>query len=257
LSSIPFTSRFRQSGPGSTIPAAEPISKEDLGKSELEYYKAGKRTHDTARREDRAQIKTLRIALFGVIAVAGITAAMDFKMSGRQLYIPYLVQTDQRGRVINSLMVSPAADDQEDFARTKVVKEQLRNWVEDLRSVTTDPMTIRRIADNVYSMLDANGPALKSVERWMQTNDPRQRAKTVHVDAYASPPVERSATSYEVYWQEKTYDLAAGTDPIVQNYRMVIEITIRHAKDPQEIRLNPYGIWIERVSDPVKDNATQ
>ena len=159
--------------------------------------------------------------------------------------------------MLQAQILNPDQSDAANFSSQKAIKAQVTGWLQDLRSVTTDELAQKTLADHVYALMDGNGEAVGIVTNWYRSNDPVERAKTVHVEATVRNIVAQSNNSYEVYWEERETNLSDRDSGRTSRWRAVIQIAVRAPKTQADISANPYGVWIERITQPQKDNANE
>lgn len=229
------------------------IAKQQAEESQLSIYLAGKRTMDERNRRVQTQNKRLWGAFFGMGGILAVSTMANLHYSGRSQFIPYIIQTDRTGRVLNAQVLEPSQA-QQTSAYQALVSRELSSWVEDLRTVTTDPYAQQTLANRVYSRLDENGDAKKVVSDWYMANDPIERGKKYRVEVTVlSDPLPESAGVYEVYWKETQTSLADG-ERTVSHWRAVFTIAVHFSKkNPMIPNANKDGVFVEHMTTPTPD----
>lgn len=220
--------------------------------SPISIYLAGKRTLDA---RNRAVIWQRNAALglnAALMALCLIMALENMRNSSKSHLVPYIVQTDQTGRIINTEVLKDRSVE-EHFAATKTISAEVAYWIQDWRTVTTDIQAQRSLAERVFFMVADNSEAKDFLMTWFRSNNPMERAKQVHVEALVKSIVPLSANTYEVYWQESEINLASQT-PVISNWRNKVELTVNLAASEAEIHRNRFGIFIKRITEPIKDS---
>jgi type IV secretion system protein TrbF len=227
------------------------IKKEEAEQSQFEIALAGKRTLDARTRKVERENKFLWAGMLILATGTVIGAGIVFRLSGEVKYVPFVVQTDKAGRVLNTQVLNLGS--MQSLTPAKTIQQSISDWVSDWRTVTTDIYAQKTLAEKVFNQIDANGEAKHTIQAWYQAHDPVERAKTAHVEAEVRSVMPRSATSYEVYWKETETNLADGTKT-VSYWRNAITVAIAVPKSAAAIQANPLGIWFENVTEPQRDS---
>ena len=235
--------------------APQRITKQHGEESQLSIALAGKRTLDARNRKDKQLIKLLWGAVFVLGGALVFSTATNFRYSGQSQYIPYVLQTDRTGRILNAEIMKPSAV-RETTAFRSLIDRELCSWIQDWRAVTTDPYAQKTLADHVYAQLDEHGEAVNTVTEWYRAHDPIERAKQVHVEANVQSLVPQSANVYEVYWKETETNLSDRSMK-VSHWRSVLTISFSFPKSDPSGTANADGLYIETLTTPQKDSSNE
>ncbi len=116
--------------------------------------------------------------------------------------VPFIAVIDGLGRPIAS-----GTGDQTTTADERLKKAVLLQWVEQLRSVTTDGVAQRKSIDRVYSHIANNSPAMSFVSDYYRANQPFVRAQKETVSVEVRSVLPTSERTIEIEWVETTRDL--------------------------------------------------
>jgi type IV secretory pathway TrbF-like protein len=223
----------------------------EKARTQLDIYLAGQRTLDARNRTEIRQKKFLACLCGALLGINIIQAVENVRNSAKSHLIPYIVQTDQRGRIINAEILKDRSVD-ENFTATKTITAELASWVQDWRTVTVDILAQKSIADRVFSMVAEHSEGSVWLLSWFRSHDPVDRAKSVHVDASVKNILPQSLNTYEVYWEERETNLTSQTATI-SHWRSVITLSINPPKNEADVHRNRFGLYIERLTDPQKE----
>jgi len=201
-------------------------------------YLAARREWDERYGSLITRAQNWRIAAFLAMLIALVEAATLIPLATGSRVKTIVVAVDSIGRVVAS---GPA--EQTSAVDDRLKRAALFQWIQDLRMVTTDPITQRRSIDRVYAMIGNGSRAQIVVTDFYRNNTPfdRARTETVTVDVHSIVPT--SNQSYEIDWSETTRDHAgelAGT----QNWKAVLTIALNPPTDEKFARINPLGIYV-------------
>lgn len=223
----------------------------EKARSQLDLYLAGQRTLDARNRSEIRQKKFLAWVCIGLLGINGIQAVENVRNSAKSHLIPYIVQTDRQGRIINTEILQDRSID-ENFAATKTITAELAAWVQDWRAVTTDILAQKSIADRVFSMVAEHSEASVWLLGWYRAHDPVDRSRNVHVEASVRNILPQSRNTYEVYWEEHETNLSNQT-ATVSHWRSVITLSINPPKNEADVHRNRFGLYVERLTEPQKE----
>ena len=205
-------------------------------------YLAARREWDERYGNLVSRAKNWRAAAFLALGIALVEAVILVPLSSSSRVKTIVVAVDSIGRVVTSGPAEqlPTVDD-------RLKRAALFQWVQDLRMVTTDPITQRRSIDRVYSMIGSGSSAQKVITDFYRNNTPFDRAQTETVTVDVHSIVPTSARSYEVEWTETTRD-RSGEVVGKQEWKGVFTIALNPPSDEKLARVNPLGIYVVDAS---------
>jgi type IV secretion system protein TrbF len=177
-----------------------------------------------------AAILALIVALVEAIVIVGVAT--------RPRAAPYVVAVDSLGRV-----VAAGAVDRRSPVDERMKVAAMTQWVQDVRSVTSDGLAERAAIDRVYAMIGSQSAAQTLVTDYFRTNQPFERGarETVQVEVNAILP--NSPHSYEVDWTE-TQRTLDGKPISADRWRGIFTLAINPPTDEAVLRVNPFGIYV-------------
>ncbi|WP_338578698.1 VirB8/TrbF family protein (plasmid) [Brevundimonas olei] len=184
--------------------------------------------------------KMIALATTGGMVVLGGALAWNASQAS---VVPYVVQVDQMKTV---LPVGRA-----DQARTPdatIVRASLRNWIEEVRTVTPDAYAQRQHVQKAFTMLAQGTEGYQVVyESLIGPNSPFKRAakETVSVEVQSVLPV--GGDSWRIEWQEITRGRNGEVAKSVP-WSAVVSVRLQPPKDEAQILVNPLGIYITGLS---------
>jgi type IV secretory pathway TrbF-like protein len=139
-------------------------------------------------------------ALCSLVALVA-TAGMVW-LSARSHVVPFVVLVDNLGRPVAS-----GVADQTSLNDDRLKRSNIFNWVENLRTVTTDGVSQRKAIDRVYAQIASGSAAQTFVSEYYRGDPPFKRAETETVSVEVKSVLPTSDRTYEVEWVETTRDL--------------------------------------------------
>ena len=121
------------------------------------------------------------------------------------------------------------------------------DWVEDLRTVTTDGIAQRKAIDRVYAHIASGGQAQAFISEFYRADPPQKRAAAETVSVEVRSVLPTSERTFEVEWVETTRDLY-GAVKGQDHWKAAFSIAVNSPTDERMARINPLGIYITNAS---------
>ncbi len=178
------------------------------------------------------------ISLF--IALSSVAGIIHFGSKAK--YIPYVVEVNKLGEtvVIKPMEIGTVKD-------TRIIRAKVAEFINGLRVVTFDNTLQRDIVFRVYSSLRKGEPAINKVNQYYgnDNTNPFERSKEVTVAIQILSLVANTETTYQVDWNEKTYN-KTGVLTEVKTYRSLVTIYLVETTNDNvdDLIKNPLGIYI-------------
>ena len=201
-------------------------------------YLAARREWDERYGDQISRARNWRVIAVLCALLAIVLAAGLIWQSSRSRVVPFIAVIDSFGRpVVTGL------GDQTTTTDERLKKATVLEWVEELRSVTTDGIAQRKAIDRVYSHIANNSPAMAFVSDFYRTNQPFEKAKneTISVDVRSVLPT--SDRSFEVDWLESSRDLY-GAVKNEERWKGTFTIATNPPSDERVARVNPLGLYV-------------
>ncbi len=223
-----------------TIFGAKPEACASAEKERASYnpYLAARREWDERYGDQIMRARNWRTMAFLCAAVSIVLAAGLIWQSSRSRIVPFIAVVDSFGRPIVT-----GLSDQTTTADERLKKATVLEWVEELRSVTTDGVAQRKAIDRVYSHIANNSPAMTFVSDFYRANQPFERAQneTVGVDVRSVLPT--SDRTFEVDWIETSRDLY-GNVKATERWKGTFTIAVNTPTEERIARVNPLGLYV-------------
>src|SRR3954452_14584201 len=216
----------------------KPSAGRENGPSDYTPYLAARREWDERYGNQITRARNWRTMALLCSVTALIACGGMIWLAAHSRVVPFIAVVDGLGRPIAS-----GTGDQTSTADERLKKAVLLQWVEQLRTVTTDGIAQRKAIDRVYSHIANNSPAMSFVSDYYRANQPFVRAQkeTVSVEVRTVLPTTERTT--EIEWVETTRDLY-GAVKATDQWKGLFTITITPPSDERTVRVNPLGIYV-------------
>jgi len=177
--------------------------------------------------------------------VVGIVLAGGVIWSTRQSHIvPYVVEVNKLGRPM------PVTRATRETGVTKVIlTHAVGSFINDVRSLVSDPVAEQAALKKVYAHLADNSPAYLSVSSYLQARDKAVQNDSISVTVHISAILWKSENTALVQWEETAWEPSGQSAPAgrYEGY-----VTVKVIPPPSEstpgFQENPLGIYIDKIS---------
>lgn len=203
---------------------------------ETPYQRAGQ-VWDARIGAPRVQAANWRLMALGLLALSGGLAGSLAWLAAQGTVTPWVVQVDRLGQV---QAVGPASRDY--TPSDGELGTALMGFVEDVRSISSDPVVVGKAWDRVYAYVD--GDARRFVTAYANTVVQKEVGKS-QVDVEATSAERVSPETFRLAWIERHY--AQGELTSQERWSAMLTITRRKPTTPKEIKLNGMGLKVTKI----------
>lgn len=175
--------------------------------------------------------------LIALVATSGVVW-----QSAHSRVVPFVVLVDNLGRPVASGLAEPASVG-DDRLRRAVIED----WIDNVRTVTTDGITQRRAIDRVYSHIANGTNAQAFISDFYRNDPPFKRAQTETVSIEVNSVLPTSDRTFEVDWVETTRDLY-GNVKSTDHWKGSFSVAISVPTEERQARINPLGLYVTSAS---------
>jgi type IV secretion system protein TrbF len=187
----------------------------------------------------RVQARNWRLACFGALGLAGLLAGGLIWQSARGSIVPWVVEVDRLGepRAVSSAESGYTPTDPQ-------IAFHLARFIENVRSVPTDPVVLRRDWLRAYDFATDKGAL--ALNDYARSNDPFALVGKVQVAVEVSSVVRASPSSFRVAWTEKRYQ--DGSLAETARWSAILTTALQPPRTPEAVRSNPLGIFVTALN---------
>jgi type IV secretory pathway TrbF-like protein len=186
----------------------------------------------------RVQARNWRLMAFGGL---GLSTAMSGALIWQSLQshvIPYIVEVDRLGeaRAVSEAEASYRPTDPE-------IAWHLAKFVENIRSVTLDPVLMRRDWLSAYDFTTRRGAQF--LGDYARSAKPFADLGERTISVQVTSVVRASDKSFQIKWTETAYEhgALAGTS----HWTGILSIVTQAPKSADTLRKNPLGIYVDAI----------
>jgi len=186
----------------------------------------------------RVQARNWRLmALGGLLLSAGLSSGLLWQ-SMQSRVVPYVVEVDRLGE---PRAVAPA--DKSYRPTDPQIAWHLARFITDVRSISLDPVLMRRNWLSAYDFATARGA--RFLDQYARSANPFSDVGNRTVSVEVTSVVRASDQSFEVKWTESEFDRGnlAGTS----HWTAVLSVTMRPPASAEELRKNPLGLYVDAI----------
>jgi len=187
----------------------------------------------------RVQAKNWRLMAFGCLFLsAGFAAALVWQ-SLRGTVTPWIVEVSALGeaRALGPANGNYRATDAE-------IAWHLARFIEEVRSITDDPIVVRQNWLRAYDFATDHGAI--ALNDFARSDDPFKKVGTVQVAVDVASVIRASDNSFRVAWTERHYQ--SGQLASTERWTAILTIVIDPPHDAEKLRKNPLGIYVNAIN---------
>jgi type IV secretion system protein VirB5 len=189
------------------------------------------------------QARNWRVAFQISAAMAFIAVAGATWLSVHSRTRIFVVALDQLGRSV----AAGYADQTNVATDDRVRRSSILNWVESLRTVTSDTVAQTKAIKVVYAQIAQGSAAMTAINDFYRGDPPQTRGKTGTVSVEVNSVLPTTDRSYEVDWTETTRDLQ-GVVTATARWKGSFMIAVDPPTEEATARVNPLGIYVTNAT---------
>ena len=183
-----------------------------------------------------------RAAFFAICVLTGLLCIALVAEMRRSHVVPFVVAVNDLHQVVGMGLA-----DETSGANPLLVQARLQQYIENARSVSSDPLVLKDRLTSVFDGTVLSSPAFNYLQELWRNDSPFTRAETETVQVSVHNVTQLSPTSYEVNWTEVRRDKSGNTFATEQ-WKGVLGVVISPPKDVDAARRNPLGIFVNSVT---------
>lgn len=187
----------------------------------------------------RVQARNWRLMALGCVLLATVsTGDSIWRRTEGTAAVPYLVEIAD-GEVQSVRKARPLGDPAD-----QNIANQLIRFIENVRSLSIDPVVVRKNWLSVYNYTTDRGAAF--LNEYAREHQPLENIgkRSVMVDIVSV--VRASDHSFQVQWDEHVY--VNGTSAGVERWTAILTIVLQRSRKAEKLRVNPWGIYVDGIS---------
>jgi type IV secretory pathway TrbF-like protein len=205
---------------------------------ETPYQRAGQ-AWDERIGSARIQARNWRLMAFAGFALSSSLAAVVVWQSARGTVTPWVVEVDRLGQ---AQAIAPATAGYR--ATDPQIAWHLARFIENVRSISADPIVVRQDWLHAYNFTTERGAA--ALNDYARANDPFAQVGHAQVAVDVSSVIRASPSSFRVAWVERRYD--QGTLTSTERWTAILTIVLQPPKTADGLRKNPLGVFVHAIS---------
>jgi type IV secretion system protein VirB5 len=186
----------------------------------------------------RVQARNWRLMAFGCLALSAGLASGLLWQSLQSRVVPYVVEVDRLGE---PRAITPA--EAEFTPNDPQIAWHLAHFIENVRTVSLDPVLMRRAWLQAYDLTTRRGALF--LNGYARAADPFAASGERTVSVQVTSVVRASDRSFQVKWTETAY--ARGAEAGRSRWTAILTIVSRAPRDAETLRRNPLGLYVDAI----------
>jgi len=186
----------------------------------------------------RVQARNWRLIAFGTLGVSALMAGGLLWQSQQSRIVPYVVEVDRMG---DARAVNPAD------ARYRPTDPQLAwalaRFIEDIRTVSLDPVLMRRQWLRAYDFVTDRGAQF--LGDYARRAEPFAHIGERTASVEVSSVTRASDHSFEIKWTETSFD--RGVRTAVAHWTAFVTVQMKPPASVDTLKHNPLGVYVDGI----------
>ena len=205
---------------------------------ETPYQRAGQ-AWDERIGSARVQARNWRLMAFGSLGLSTGLAAAVVWQDARGTVTPWVVQVDRLGQ---AQAVGPATAGYR--ATDPQIAWHLARFIEDVRSVSADPVVVRKNWLEAYDYVTSQGA--QALGGYARADDPFAKVGKMQVAVDVSSVIRDSPASFRVAWTERRY--VDGQLAATERWTAILTVVLQAPASADALAKNPLGVFVHAIN---------
>lgn len=186
----------------------------------------------------RVQARNWRFMAFGALGLSVVMAGGVLWQSEQSRVVPYVVEVDRLGE---ALAVNPA--DAKFRPTDPQLAWALARFIEDVRTVSLDPVLMRRQWLRAYDFVTDRGAQF--LGDYARRADPFAHIGEQTASVEVTSVTRASDHSFEVKWTETSFD--HGARSAIAHWTAFVTVAIKPPASADTLKRNPLGLYVDGI----------
>jgi len=204
---------------------------------ETPYQRAGQ-LWDERIGSARVQARNWRLMAYGCLGITAATSGGLLWQSLQSRVVPYVVEVDRLGE---ARAVTPAEASYQ--PTDPQIAWFLSRFITDVRSVSLDPVLMKRDWLNAYDFTTKRGAIFLS--DYERAADPFGHVGERTVSVQVTSVVRASDRSFQLKWIETVYE--RGSSAGTSHWTAILTVAIKPPSTTETLRKNPLGLYVDAI----------
>lgn len=184
----------------------------------------------------RQQARNWRLIALASVGVSALLSTGLVTLIGQSQVVPFVVEVQRRGGVV---AVAPALQHYQ--PNDAQISYFLARFIGEVRSLSSDPVVVRRNWLDAYATVTGRGAALLSI--YARRHNPFARIGERTVSVEVKDVVRISRASFQVRWVEEHF--AHDSLTARSHWTAILSIVLRPPRTLDVLRKNPLGLYVD------------
>jgi type IV secretory pathway TrbF-like protein len=211
------------------------------GEADTPYMRA-RQEWDSRMGSAVVQARSWRLAAFGSIALVLVALGGVIYLGAQPKAVPHIVEIDRLGGATYRGAVGQPASEYKPSEET--IRYHLRRFIEDTRTVSSDPAVLKKNWLEAYALVTTNGGNMLTAYVQKPENEPFHRSQDERASVEVLALVAVSKDTWQIDWRETRWD--KNGNPLGDTlWRGMFRVVLETPKTEEAIARNPIGLYVD------------
>jgi type IV secretory pathway TrbF-like protein len=186
--------------------------------------------------------KNWRLAALGSLGLVGAALGGLIYLGAQPKAVAHIIEVDHLGSATYRGVVAKAAA--EYVPSEAAIRYHLQRFIEDTRTVSSDPAVLKKNRLEAYSLVTSNGGNMLTAYVQKPENEPFRRASEERVAVELVAIVAVSKDTWQLDWRETRWD--KNGNPMGEAlWRGMLRVRLLAPKTAEAMAKNPIGLYVD------------
>lgn len=205
-------------------------------------YRRARQEWDSRMGSALVHARNWRLATFASLATVALAIVGLVLLGMKPRAVPHIIEVDHLGAAVYRGPVTGSSD----FTPSEAsIRYELRRFLEDARTVSSDLLVLRRNWLDVYTLVTARAGNTLSAYVQAPEHDPVRRSQDERVGIEILSALRISPESWQVDWRETSFDKNGNPSGSPAVWRAVFHLVTRPPTTEEDMAKNPLGLFVD------------
>lgn len=189
------------------------------------------------------QARNWRLATFLALGLVGAALLGMAYLGAQPKAVPHIIEIDRLG---HATYQGPAGEAIATYVPSEaVMKDHLRRFIEDTRSLSSDTAVIKRNWLEAYNLVTPRAANMLTAYVQRPGNAPFERAREERVGVEVIGFVRVSEDTWQVDWRETRWDKNGIETGPPDEWRAMLRVIRQQPRNQEAMERNPLGLYVD------------
>ena len=187
--------------------------------------------------------KNWRLATFSSLGIVMLSVGGMIYLGSKPKAVPHIIEVDQLGAASYH---GPAGKSVAEYTPSDAtIKYHLRRFIENTRTISSDPAVIKKNWVDAYNLVTPRGANMLTAYVSKPENEPFRRSQEERVGTEIIAMVRVSNDTWQIDWRETEWDKNGNPIGLPVIWRGMFRVLMQQPRTEEAMARNPIGLYVD------------